>query len=62
MGCYLREHRWQKLRLAIIPKAWSALWERLWRADKTQAPILVISAVGVLFTGFQTLVTFTGPL
>jgi hypothetical protein len=62
MGCHLREHHWQKLRLAIVPRAWSALWARLWRADKTQAPIIVISALGVLFAGLQALGTFTGPL
>jgi hypothetical protein len=58
MGCHLREHRWQKLRLAIVPKSWSALWGRLWRTDKMQALGLVVASFGALFGGLQALGTF----
>jgi hypothetical protein len=60
MGCHLREHRWQKLRMAIIPKCWSALWGWLWRADKFQTLGLVIAAVTAVFGGLQALGTFVG--
>ena len=58
MGCHLREHRWQKLRLAIIPKSWAALWGWLWRADKLQALGLVVACFSALFGGLQALGTF----
>jgi hypothetical protein len=61
MGCHLREHRWQKLRLAIIPMSWSALCGRLWRADKASALNLAIAAIVAVFGGLQALGTLTGP-
>lgn len=30
IGCHLREHKWQKLRMAFIPKAWQELNRGLW--------------------------------
>lgn len=30
MGCHLREHRFQKLSLVIVPKSWRALMRRVW--------------------------------
>jgi|ERR1022692_1853105 hypothetical protein len=34
IGCHLREHKWQKLRLAFIPKAWSELNRGLWATPR----------------------------
>lgn len=58
MGCHLREHRWQKLRMAIIPRYWSALWAWLWRTDKFQTLGLVVGVVTAVFGGLQALGTF----
>jgi hypothetical protein len=60
MGCSYRQHRWQKLRLAIIPMAWSELWSRIWRGDKVQALGLIVAAFTAIFGGFQALGTFVG--
>ncbi len=30
MGCHLREHRFQKLTLVIVPRSWRALGRRIW--------------------------------
>lgn len=30
MGCHLREHRFQKLTLVIVPRSWRALMRRIW--------------------------------
>jgi hypothetical protein len=34
IGCHLREHKWQKLRLAFIPKAWRELNRGLWATPR----------------------------
>jgi hypothetical protein len=61
MGCHLREHKWQKLRLAVIPKAWSSLWNWMWRTDKMQTATLAVTGLGVIFGGFEALGTFVAP-
>jgi hypothetical protein len=30
IGCHLREHKWQKLKMAFVPKAWRQLNRGLW--------------------------------
>ena len=30
IGCHLREHKWQKLKMAFVPKAWRELNRGLW--------------------------------
>lgn len=30
MGCRLKQHRWQKLKLAVVPKKWRELNQGLW--------------------------------
>jgi len=34
IGCHLRQHKWQKLKLAFIPKAWSELNRGLWASPR----------------------------
>jgi hypothetical protein len=34
IGCHLREHKWQKLRMAFIPKAWRELNRGLWATPR----------------------------
>ena len=34
IGCHLREHQWQKLKLVFIPKAWSKLNRGLWATPR----------------------------
>ena len=46
MGCHLREHRFQKLRLAIVPRSWRALAQR---CSNSPVPTLGAVVAGVLF-------------
>jgi hypothetical protein len=34
IGCHLREHKWQKLKMAFIPKAWRELNRGLWATPR----------------------------
>jgi hypothetical protein len=34
IGCHLREHKWQKLKMAFIPKAWRELNRGLWTTPR----------------------------
>jgi hypothetical protein len=34
IGCHLREHKWQKLKLVFIPKAWIKLNHGLWATPR----------------------------
>jgi hypothetical protein len=34
IGCHLRQHKWQKLKLAIIPRAWGELNRGLWATPR----------------------------
>jgi hypothetical protein len=35
MGCSLRQHKWQRARMAIVPHAWRRLNDGLWDDPKT---------------------------
>jgi len=50
IGCYLREHKWQRLKLAFYPKKWRELNRRLWSSAKDGAVTLggIGSAVSAL--------------
>lgn len=39
MGCHLRQHRWQKLRMAVTPSSWGDLTAELWTGPKTRSPL-----------------------
>ena len=58
MGCHLREHKWQKLRMAVIPRAWSALAKRIWSQNPGQTTGLAIAAI----TGAATVVSATASV
>lgn len=45
MGCHLREHRFQKLRLAIVPRSWRALVRG---CMDSPMPTLGAAAAGIL--------------
>jgi hypothetical protein len=34
IGCHLREHKWQKLKMAFVPKAWRELNRGLWATPR----------------------------
>lgn len=34
MGCHLRQHKWQKLKVVFMPKAWRELNRGLWISPK----------------------------
>lgn len=43
LGCHLREHKWQKIKMAFVPKAWSQLNRGLWAGPKE-----ILATVGSL--------------
>jgi hypothetical protein len=53
MGCHLREHRWQKLKMAIVPRAWRALMARVWRQNRAQSVGLLLTAVASMAAAVQ---------
>src|SRR5450759_5014924 len=53
MGCHLREHRWQKLKMAIVPRAWRALMARVWRQNRAQSVGLLLTAVASMAAAAQ---------
>jgi hypothetical protein len=34
IGCHLREHKWQKLKMTFVPKAWRQLNRGLWATPR----------------------------
>jgi hypothetical protein len=34
IGCYLREHKWQKLKMVFVPRAWRELNRGLWTSPR----------------------------
>ncbi|GAA3607310.1 hypothetical protein GCM10022223_24120 [Kineosporia mesophila] len=50
MGCHLRQHRWQKLKMAFVPALWGKLNKGLWTDAKTG--LASIGAIlGIVSTG-----------
>ena len=57
MGCYLRQHKWQKLKMVFVAKAWRELNRGLWATPKEGINTLVglstvvsaLAAVVVIF-------------
>jgi hypothetical protein len=47
MGCSLRQHKYQKLKLAVVPKRWRELNKGLW-VNGTKALATVSTIVGIL--------------
>lgn len=50
MGCSLRQHKWQKLKMAIVPNAWRQLNRGLWASPPTSLATLgtlagIVSAI-----------------
>lgn len=43
LGCHLREHKWQKIRMTFVPKAWRQLNRGLWAGPKE-----ILATVGSL--------------
>ncbi len=55
MGCHYREHKWQRLKMTIVPHAWRQLNRELWtspgRAVTTLASMgTFVSAVAAVIT------------
>jgi hypothetical protein len=59
MGCSYRQHKWQRVRMAVVPDAWRRLTEGLWDDPKTRlttvATVLTITstAVGLVLIPFS---------
>jgi hypothetical protein len=52
LGCHLREHRWQKLKMAFYSKRWQALTEGMWRTPPARLATVsgvigIVSAIAV---------------
>jgi hypothetical protein len=43
-GCHLREHKWQKLKLTFVPRAWGKLNKGLWATPRDG--VATISGLG----------------
>jgi uncharacterized protein YjeT (DUF2065 family) len=53
LGCHLRQHKWQKLKLAFVPSGWRQLNRGLWSDPKTTlatigAVLGIVSTVAAL--------------
>ena len=47
MGCRLSQHKWQKLKLAVVPRRWRELNDGLW-VTPAKSLATVSAVVGVL--------------
>jgi hypothetical protein len=34
LGCHLREHKWQKLKMTVIPRQWREINKGLWASPR----------------------------
>jgi hypothetical protein len=57
MGCHLRQHRWQKLRMTVTPSSWRDLTAELWSDPKT-----ALSSVGLILGIVSTLAGLLKPV
>ncbi|SRR6266567_103792 len=60
IGCHLREHKWQKLKMLIIPKLWRDLNRGLWTSPRESVTTLgglgsLISALAAVIAVLVTL-------
>lgn len=55
IGCHLREHKWQKLKMAFVPKAWGELNRGLWATPKDG--VATLSGLGSLVSALAAVVT-----
>ena len=46
MGCSLRQHKWQRARMAVVPHAWRRLNDGLWDDPKTSLATIA-TVVGI---------------
>jgi hypothetical protein len=58
MGCYLRQHKWQKIQMAFRPKKWAELNRVLWKGARrvwatVSGLVAIISTVVALVTYFS---------
>jgi hypothetical protein len=54
MGCHYQEHRWQKLKLAVVPRQWRNLNAELWTSPKVG-----LASLGAILGIVSTLVSST---
>lgn len=52
LGCHLREHKWQKLKMAFVAKRWQALTDGMWRTPPARFATVtgvvgIVSAIAV---------------
>jgi hypothetical protein len=54
IGCYLREHKWQRLKLAFYPSKWRALNGKLWASARDGAA--TVGGIGSAVSGIAAVV------
>lgn len=54
IGCHLREHKWQKLKMAFLPRAWRELNRGLWATPKDG--VTTLSGLGSLVSALAAVV------
>lgn len=54
MGCSLRQHKWQKLKMTVIPNGWRTLNRGLW-ASPTQG-VTTLAALATVVSGVVSVV------
>lgn len=55
MGCSYRQHKWQKLKMVFIPRAWRELNRGLWASP--QDGVATLSALGGAASGITAVIT-----
>lgn len=52
LGCHLREHKWQRVKLVMVPRAWRKVNEGLWtNATTSLATISTLLAIVTMLVG-----------
>jgi predicted PurR-regulated permease PerM len=59
MGCSLRQHKWQKLKMTFVPRSWRALNRGLWSNPKEAintavAVVTILSGIAGVITAIVT--------
>jgi hypothetical protein len=57
MGCHYQQHKWQKVRLAVVPRQWKTLNAGLWTSPKVG-----LATLGAVLGIISTLVSTTASV
>lgn len=59
MGCSYRQHKWQKLRFAIVPRAWRELNRGLWASPRDG--LATLGGIATVLSGIAAVVALFAP-